>query len=44
MSRTERVAAHTDIATSLALLSDHELAELVDAGAPLGTGIGGARC
>ncbi|MER7923401.1 protein kinase family protein [Streptomyces sp. NPDC096057] len=41
MSRTERVAAHTDIATSLALLSDHELAELVDAGTPLGAGIGG---
>ncbi|SEE87166.1 hypothetical protein SAMN05216489_08693 [Streptomyces sp. 3213] len=41
MSRTARLAAHTDIATSLALLSDHELAELVDAGNPLGSGIGG---
>ncbi|MEW1645303.1 protein kinase family protein [Streptomyces sp. NPDC091219] len=41
MSRTERVAAHTDIATHLALLSDRELAELVDAGTPLGVGIGG---
>lgn len=41
MSRTSRVAAHADIATSLALLSDHELAELVEAGTPLGTGIGG---
>ena len=36
-----RIAAHTDIATSLALLSDVELAELVAAGEPLGTGIGG---
>ncbi|MEU9453535.1 protein kinase family protein [Streptomyces sp. NPDC048277] len=38
---TRRIAAHTDIATSLALLSDVELAELVAAGEPLGTGIGG---
>ncbi|SED90647.1 hypothetical protein [Streptomyces sp. Ag109_O5-10] len=36
-----RIAAHTGIATSLALLSDGELAELVAAGEPLGTGIGG---
>ncbi|MGW7421468.1 protein kinase family protein [Streptomyces sp. NPDC054813] len=36
-----RIAAHTDIATSLALLSDAELAALVAAGEPLGTGIGG---
>ncbi|MEW1776948.1 protein kinase family protein [Streptomyces sp. NPDC086777] len=36
-----RVAAHTGIATSLALLGDAELAELVAAGAPLGAGIGG---
>ncbi|WP_328429476.1 serine/threonine-protein kinase [Streptomyces sp. NBC_00443] len=41
MIRTERLAAHTDIATSLALLSDHELAALVESGEPLGTGIGG---
>ncbi|MDO0917153.1 protein kinase family protein [Streptomyces sp. DT2A-34] len=41
MTRTERLAAHTDIATSLALLSDHELGDLVESGAPLGTGIGG---
>ncbi|WP_019069467.1 hypothetical protein [Streptomyces hokutonensis] len=41
MPRTARIAAHTDIATTLALLSDHELTELVDAGTPLGTGIGG---
>ncbi|WP_181803552.1 BUD32 family EKC/KEOPS complex subunit [Streptomyces shenzhenensis] len=38
---TSRVAAHAGIATSLALLSDVELAELVAAGRPLGTGIGG---
>ncbi|MEV0738050.1 protein kinase family protein [Streptomyces sp. NPDC050549] len=41
MSRTERLIAHSDTATSLALLSDHELAELVEAGTPLGSGIGG---
>ncbi|WP_406450838.1 protein kinase family protein [Streptomyces sp. NBC_01622] len=41
MPRTERLIAHSDIATSLALLSDHELAELVDTGTPLGSGIGG---
>jgi hypothetical protein len=41
MTRTERLAAHTDIATSLALLSDHELADLVAEGTPVGTGIGG---
>ena len=41
MTRTERLAAHTDVATSLALLSDRELAGLVESGTPLGTGIGG---
>ncbi|MBK3562443.1 protein kinase family protein [Streptomyces sp. MBT62] len=41
MSRTARIAAHSDIATSLALLSDHELAELVGSARPLGSGIGG---
>ncbi|KUL28061.1 hypothetical protein [Streptomyces regalis] len=41
MTRTERLTAHSDIATSLALLSDHELAELVAEGTPEGTGIGG---
>lgn len=41
MTRTERLAAHADIATSLALLSDRELAGLVESGTPLGTGIGG---
>ncbi|RSN17872.1 hypothetical protein DMH25_02180 [Streptomyces sp. WAC 01325] len=46
MTRTERLAAHTDIATSLALLSDRELAALVESGTPLDTGIGGrsAQC
>lgn len=43
MTRTERLTAHTDIATSLALLSDHELADLVAEGTPLGTGIGGRQ-
>ncbi|MFJ5304778.1 protein kinase family protein [Streptomyces sp. NPDC088350] len=41
MSCTARVAAHSDIATALALLSDHELSELIEDGTPLGTGIGG---
>lgn len=41
MTRTERLTAHTDIATCLALLSDHELAQLVAEGTPAGTGIGG---
>jgi hypothetical protein len=41
MSRTARLAAHSDLATSLALLSDQELAELVACGVPVGTGIGG---
>ncbi|WP_406444019.1 protein kinase family protein [Streptomyces sp. NBC_00631] len=36
-----RIAAHTDVATSLALLSDVELAERVAAGESLGTGVGG---
>ncbi|MGW2642710.1 protein kinase family protein [Streptomyces sp. NPDC001348] len=42
MSLPARLAAHTRIATSLDLLSDLELAELVAAGTPLGTGIGGS--
>ncbi|MFF8429544.1 protein kinase family protein [Streptomyces sp. NPDC016566] len=36
-----RLAAHTRTARSLAALGDRELAELVAAGEPLGTGIGG---
>lgn len=41
MSRTTRLVAHTDTATTLALLGDRELAELVASGTALGTGIGG---
>ncbi|MGF0173534.1 protein kinase family protein [Streptomyces sp. Marseille-Q5077] len=41
MTRSARLTAHTDIGTSPALLSDHELADLVAEGTPLGTGIGG---
>ncbi|MFD4596648.1 protein kinase family protein [Streptomyces sp. NPDC058464] len=36
-----RIAAHTGITNTLALLNDVELAELVAAGEPLGAGIGG---
>ncbi|MEV0209112.1 protein kinase family protein [Streptomyces sp. NPDC050788] len=41
MSFAARRAAHTDIATALALLSDRELADLVASGTPNGVGIGG---
>lgn len=41
MSSAARRAAHTDIATSLGLLSDHELAGLLAKGTPAGVGIGG---
>ncbi|MFE1310435.1 protein kinase family protein [Streptomyces sp. NPDC058755] len=41
MTSPERLATHTRIARSLAPLGDRELAELVAAGEPLGTGIGG---
>ncbi|KOU72341.1 hypothetical protein ADK57_09840 [Streptomyces sp. MMG1533] len=41
MSRTARLAAHIGLATSLALLGDRELADLVASGVPVGTGIGG---
>lgn len=40
-SRRARLAAHSAVSTSLALCSDHGLRELVDAAAPLGSGIGG---
>lgn len=39
--RVLRLKAHDDVSTALALCSDRELAELVDAAAPLGRGIGG---
>jgi hypothetical protein len=41
MSRDARLAAHSAVSTTLALCSDHRLGELVDAAAPLGSGIGG---
>ncbi|MFI9601352.1 protein kinase family protein [Streptomyces sp. NPDC052043] len=41
MILSERIPAHTDIATSLSMLSDRELARLVAEGKPFGTGIGG---
>lgn len=41
MSSAARRAAHTDLATTLALLSDRELADLVASGTPNGAGIGG---
>ncbi|MER6417881.1 protein kinase family protein [Streptomyces sp. NPDC001137] len=41
MSAAARRAAHTDLATSLALLSDRELTDLLDSGTPAGVGIGG---
>lgn len=41
MPHAARLTAHTDLVTSLSLLSDHELAALVASGTPLGTGFGG---
>lgn len=41
MSHAARLASHSDIATALALVSDHDLAGLVASGTPLGAGIGG---
>ncbi|WP_149181306.1 protein kinase family protein [Streptomyces sp. TRM49041] len=41
MSRGARLAAHGAVSTSLALRSDRTLRESVDAGTPLGSGIGG---
>ncbi|MGW0549526.1 protein kinase family protein [Streptomyces altiplanensis] len=41
MSRDARLAAHGAVSTSLALRSDHGLREFVDAGTPLGSGVGG---
>ncbi|MFD4353674.1 protein kinase family protein [Nocardia sp. NPDC058518] len=41
MSRGTRMAAHGAVSASLALHSDAELGELVDAAVPLGSGIGG---
>lgn len=41
MSRGARLAAHGAVSTALSLCSDHRLRELVDAAAPIGSGIGG---
>jgi hypothetical protein len=41
MSRTARLAVHGAVSTSLALRSDRSLHELVSAGTPVGSGIGG---
>jgi hypothetical protein len=41
MPPTTRLTAHADLATSLALHSDRELADLVASGTPAGAGIGG---
>jgi hypothetical protein len=41
MSRRARLTAHGAVSTSLALCSDRALGELVDAAAPIGSGIGG---
>ena len=40
-SRGARLAAYSAVSTSLALCSDRELRNLVDAAAPMGSGIGG---
>jgi hypothetical protein len=41
MSEVARLAAYSTVSTSLALRSDRQLAKLVDAAVPLGSGIGG---
>ncbi|MFC8431392.1 hypothetical protein [Streptomyces sp. NPDC057253] len=41
MTSPERLTTHADLATTFALLSDGDLAELVASGTPAGTGIGG---
>lgn len=41
MSSPAPLSVHADLATTLALLSDSDLAELVASGTPAGTGIGG---
>ncbi|MFB8781748.1 protein kinase family protein [Streptomyces albogriseolus] len=43
VSRGARLAAHGAVSASLALCDDRRLRELVDAGQPLGSGIGGER-
>lgn len=41
MSRNARLAAHSDVSTSLATYGDRALQELVETAAPIGSGIGG---
>ncbi|MFD5402273.1 protein kinase family protein [Streptomyces griseorubiginosus] len=41
MTSPARLSIHADLATTFALLSDSDLAELVASGTPAGTGIGG---
>ena len=41
MSSDARLAAYSAVSTSLALLSDRALAQVLDAAAPIGSGIGG---
>ncbi|WP_445525484.1 protein kinase family protein [Streptomyces cyslabdanicus] len=41
MSRGARLATHSAVSTALALCSDRELRDLVDAAVPMGSGIGG---
>lgn len=41
MSRGARLATHGAVSTALSLCSDRRLRELVDAGTPIGSGIGG---
>ncbi|MDX2854049.1 protein kinase family protein [Streptomyces sp. PA03-3a] len=41
MSRDARLAAHSAVSTALALCSDLELRDLLDAAEPMGSGIGG---
>lgn len=41
MPEAARLAAHSSVSTALALRSDRQLGRLVDAAAPLGSGIGG---
>ncbi|RBO94165.1 protein kinase family protein [Nocardia puris] len=41
MTHSARLRAHSTVSTALARHSDHLLQDLVDAGSPLGTGIGG---
>lgn len=41
MTRGARLTAHSAVSTSLALLSDRALSDLVDTAVPLGSGIGG---